>query len=123
MLDITDIDKDESIYLVMSDGSLYLATTDEDYANKTLAKLELDNIRFAEECCGMSEEEAPLTVNCVAGQEGDHVYLDEIPDGLFYFEDNDVFTTSEGDEVTESDVEENMQVPNELSDYDPLDFE
>ncbi len=123
MIDIENVAKDETIYLVMNDGSVYLATTDEEYAANTLNRLELSNIRYAEECCGMSEEEAPMTVSYIAGREGDHVYVDEIYEGLAFFDDNDEYETSEGDIVTEYDVESNFQFPSEYSDEDPLDFD
>ncbi len=121
MSDIKDVNVDEVIHLVMNEGSVYLATTDEEYAVKTFRRLELANIRYAEESCGMSEEEAPMTVNFIAGREGDHIYLDEIAEGLSYFNENDTFITSEDDEVTFSDISINFQNP--CCDDDVLDFE
>lgn len=117
------IQRDETLYIVMSDGSVYLATTDEEYAGNTYRRLELSNIRYAEECCGMSEEEAPMTVNYIAGREGDHIYVAVIPEGLSYFDNNDEFTTEEGDEITEYDVESNFQDPGQYDEEDPLDFD
>ena len=78
MSDIKDVNLDEVIHLVMNEGSVYLATTDEEYAVKTFRRLELANIRYAEESCGMSEEEAPMTVNFIAGREGDEVTFSDI---------------------------------------------
>lgn len=121
MSGIKDVNVDEVIHLVMNEGSVYLATTDEEYAVKTFRRLELANIRYAEESCGMSEEEAPMTVNFIAGREGDHIYLDEIAEGLSYFNENDIFTTEEDDEVTFSDISINFQNP--CCDDDVLDFE
>lgn len=121
MSSIKDVNVDEVIHLVMNEGSVYLATTDEEYAVKTFRRLELANIRYAEECCGMSEEEAPMTVNFIAGRDGDHIYLDEIAEGLSYFNENDIFTTEEDDEVTFSDISANFQNP--YCDDDVLDFE
>ena len=118
MIKSDNIQKDEIIYLVMNEGSVYLATTDEEFAENTLSRLELSNIRYAEEEYGMSEEEAPLTVGYIAGREGDHVYIDEISDGIQYFENNDTFVTSEGDEVTQYDVESNLSEPSEYCDYE-----
>lgn len=121
MSSIKDVNVDEVIHLVMCEGSVYLATTDEEYAVKTFRRLELANIRYAEESCGMSEEEAPMTVNFIAGREGDHIYLDEITEGLSYFNKNDVFITEEDDEVTFSDIAANFQNP--CCDNIVLDFE
>ena len=121
MSSIKDVNVDEVIHLVMSEGSVYLATTYEEYAVRTFRRLELANIRYAEEYCGMSEEEAPMTVNFIAGRDGDHIYLDEISEGLSYFNENDTFITEEDDEVTFSDVSSNFQNP--YCDEDPFDFE
>ena len=121
MSSIKDVNVDEVIHLVMCEGSVYLATTDEEYAVKTFRRLELANIRYAEESCGMSEEEAPMTVNFIAGRDGDHIYLDEITEGLSYFNENDIFITEEDDEVTFSDISVNFQDP--CCDDDVLDFE
>ena len=107
----SELPKNCTLYIIMKEGSLYLATDDEEFAGKTLERLELSNEHFIEEEYDMKKEDDPAAFYYMMGREGDHVYMEEIVDGLEHFEDEEEYETEEGDYVTLSEIESCFSSP------------
>ena len=123
-----ELDKTCPVYIVMKEGEVYCATFDSDYADHMMDRIRLSNIHYIEDEFDVDYDEDVEHGEELLATYGDHAYIDILSEGLGYFRDNDDYETSEGEDITESDIEEHFQTPgldieSEQSDFDPLDFD